>query len=138
MGRLARMSEILNVLAEHIYSEKWFIIFGIARLLTTMLIVGHLIACFWYGIGASITSMDSTWLNHFQYDDKSLGYRYVMSLRWAISQFAGGMDEVQPKNLYESVFATSVYLAAFWFGAVFLSMLTSSMTQLYIDGSHRS
>merc|ERR1719450_1057199 len=48
------------------------------------------------------------------------------------------MDEVTPKSLGEHVFAVIVYLTAFWSGAVFVSILTSSMTQWYIIGSQQA
>merc|ERR1719324_249054 len=61
-----------------------------------------------------------------------------MSLRWAISQYAGGMDEITPHSMGENIYAIFCYLGAFWSGAVFLSILTSSMTQWYIIGSQQS
>merc|ERR1719203_272229 len=63
---------------------------------------------------------------------------YVMSLRWSLAQFGGGMDEFAPTTFSEHVFAAFVYLLAFWFGAVLVSTLTSLITQLVIDGSEQN
>merc|ERR1719163_2053598 len=98
---------------------------------------GHIIACLWYAIG-NADGGERNWLVVHEYADETIEYRYVMSLRWAVSQFAGGMDEVTPHSLGEHFFAIVVYLCAFWSGAVFLSILTSSMTQWYIVGSQQA
>merc|ERR1712176_1139769 len=47
------------------------------------------------------------------------------------------MDEVRPMNVSEGLFAIFVYLLAFWSGAVFLSILTSTMTQLYLMSNNQ-
>merc|ERR1719210_1774030 len=134
--RLARMGEVFNLLFEHIDSERLVGIIRILKLLTIMIGLGHLIACIWYGFGSM--EEPETWLIASKYHVKPIGHQYVMSLRWAISQFAGGMDEVQPRSLPESIYAACVFLCAFCFGAIFISMLTSSMTQLSIEGSNQT
>merc|ERR1719456_1741114 len=60
-----------------------------------------------------------------------------MSLRWALSQFAGGMDEVTPTNIEENVYALIIFFAAYWCGAIFLSILTSSMTEFCLQGTQQ-
>jgi len=134
--RLARMTEVLSFLTERINSEKLVIVLDILKLLVIMVGGGHGVACIWYALGKAESS--ENWLKEFEYVDEHLGFRYVMSLRWAMSQFAGGMDEVHPVSMIENVYAIVVFLFAFWSGAVFLSILTSSMTQFYIIGSQTS
>jgi hypothetical protein len=74
----------------------------------------------------------------YDFVDEDLRVRYIMSLRWALSQYAGGMDEVTPQNFSEHLYSSFVYLITFWAGAVFLGMLTSNMTQLYILSSQQA
>jgi CRP-like cAMP-binding protein len=135
--RMAKMTEVLNLLAERLDSEKLVILIDVVKLFTMMLGSGHFIACLWYAIGNADTS-SRNWLVEFDFKEEALSYRYLMSLRWAISQFAGGMDEVTPQSLMEHVYAACIYLTAFWTGAVLVSVLTSSMTQWYIIGSHNA
>merc|ERR1711862_892922 len=45
------------------------------------------------------------------------------------------MDEVTPEGFLENLYAIIVCLACFWSGTVFLSVLTSSMTRLYLERS---
>jgi len=134
--RLARMTEVLNLLIERINSEKVVIILDIMKLLILMIGGGHLMACLWYAVGTA--ESDKNWLTESGYIDSSLGFKYMMSLRWAMSQFAGGMDEVTPVSMYENIYGICVFLTSFWCGAVFLSIMTSSMTQWYIVGSQTS
>jgi len=135
--RLARMSEVLNLLTERLDSEKLVILIDMAKLMVVMVGSAHLLGSMWYAIGNADNS-ELNWLVQEGYKERSLGFRYVMSLRWAISQYAGGMDEIVPYSMGENVYAIFVYLGAFWSGAVFLSILTSSMTQWYIMGSQQA
>jgi len=134
--RLAKVGEIVNLISERLPSEKLVIFIDILKLIVIMLGTGHLIACIWYAIGKA-GPPEKNWLDFFGFREESLDYRYMMSLRWALSQFAGGMDEVTPKSLTEHFFGAAVYLTAFWSGTVFLSILTSHMTQLYILGNQQ-
>merc|ERR1719359_1853039 len=105
--------------------------------MVVMIGFGHIIACLWYAIG-NADGGTRNWLVQHGYADENLSFQYVMSLRWAISQFAGGMDEVTPESLGEHIYAVVVFVSAFWSGAVFVSILTSSMTQWYIIGSQQA
>jgi len=139
--RLAKVGEIVSLLAERLPSEKLVIFIDIVKLVVIMLGIGHVLACIWYLVGKDMGPLDRedwNWLAKFQFADELLDYRYIMSLRWALSQFAGGMDEVTPVSLSEHIYAGLVYIGAFWSGTVFLSILTSHFTQLYILGNQQS
>jgi hypothetical protein len=112
------------------FTEKLIIILNIFKLNVIMLATGHLLACFWHAVGKAGPE-DRNWLHKYGYEDESLDYRYIMSFRWALSQFHGGMDEVTPQSFGEHLFSSIVQVMSFWAGAVFLSTLTSNMTQLY-------
>jgi hypothetical protein len=132
--RLARMTEVLTFLTERVDSEKLVIAIDVLKLLILMLGVGHLVACLFYAVGNSAGN-NQNWLDQEGYKDASYEAKYLMSLRWSMSQFSGGMDEVVPYSIMENLFALIVFLISFWSGAVFISILTSSMTQWYMLGS---
>jgi len=139
--RLAKVGGIISLLAERLPSEKFVIFLDILKLVVTMLGIGHGLACGWYAIGKEMGPADRhewNWLAKYQFADEPIDYRYIMSLRWALSQFAGGMDEVTPVSLGEHIYAGLVCIGAFWSGTVFLSILTSHFTQLYILGNQQS
>jgi hypothetical protein len=131
--RIARAGDIINVLLEQFSSTRLRVLFHLIKLCCTMLAAAHLLACLWYGCG--LLNEENSWVIEYDYVGSSLGKRYIMSYRWAIAQFGGGMDEVHPRSSVECIYALFSYIGAFWSGAVFISTLTSRMTQLSIDGS---
>jgi len=137
--RLARMKEVFALLMERFDNEKTVILVDVTKLVLMMAAVGHMLGCTWYLVGTfGDSDSEKNWLAYYGYREETLEMRYVMSLRWAMSQFGGGMDEVTPKSFAENIFASLVYVMSFWSGAVFLSILTSSMTQLYLLGSQNA
>ena len=84
--RLAKVSEIINLLAERLPNERLVIVIDIVKLITIMLGAAHLIGCVWYAVGKG-GPKGQNWLEEFDYMDTPLEYRYIMSLRWALSQF---------------------------------------------------
>merc|ERR1712032_688258 len=72
------------------------------------------------------------WVCKFEYKEQGAINRYIMSLRWALSQFSGGMDEVTPTRLEEHFYSLVTFLLCFWGGTVIVSLITSQMTHLYI------
>mmetsp|Transcript_118053 Transcript_118053/g.220636 ORF Transcript_118053/g.220636 Transcript_118053/m.220636 type:complete len:914 (+) Transcript_118053:152-2893(+) len=135
--RLARMREVLGLILERIRSEKMIIMANVAKLTILLLGMAHVVACVWWGIGDS-KEEENTWVHDHEYTRKSLWYQYTMSLHWSLSMFAGGMDEVTPKNTDERTYTIIVFLGGFVVASLFVSSLTSSMTQLDIIGSKQS
>lgn len=135
--RLFRMRQVIKLITERIRSEKLTIFADMMKIIILIVGLGHLIACIWYGIGAS-GPPEKNWVTAFELDESPLGYKYSTSLHWSLSQFAGGMDEVRPHNVNERVFAVFIFLFAFTGATVFVSSLTSAMTRLHIIGGQRS
>lgn len=135
--RLARMREVLGLILERIRSEKLIIVANVCKLTVLLLGLSHVVACVWWGIGASEAEPRS-WVRNQGFVRESLLYQYTMSLHWSLSQFAGGMDEVTPENSQERSYAITVFLVGFVVASLFVSSLTSSMTQLDIIGSKQS
>merc|ERR1712176_1526779 len=92
--------------------------------------IGHFIACIFAALGNGDDK--EGWIPHYGYSlaEEDLLPRYLMSLHWSLSQFAGGMDEVTPVNMGERAYAIAVFLVAFIMASIFVSSITSSMTQL--------
>mmetsp|Transcript_63911 Transcript_63911/g.111362 ORF Transcript_63911/g.111362 Transcript_63911/m.111362 type:complete len:360 (+) Transcript_63911:2-1081(+) len=104
---------------------------------TLMIIfVAHVLACIWYGIGARETH--PSWVEEYDFSRAVLAYKYTMALHWSLSQFTGGMDEVTPCNTIERLYTIVVFVVAFVSASVFVSIITSCMTELHIIGSAES
>jgi len=132
--RLARMKEVLGLITERFSSHKIIILSDIGKLLFFIVGLGHLIACLWFGIG-NIADGDKGWVGHYEFNNRPIGDQYAMSMNWAMSQFVGGMDEITPENAGERVFAMVCLIIAFVIAALFISSITSSMTELQMLGS---
>merc|ERR1712032_507187 len=128
------MTEVLDHMVESFETPKIVIAVNICKLVIFMLGAGHVIGCLWYAFGVV---GDRNWVIEYNYTDRGLLERYTISLRWALSQFAGGMDEVTPVSSLENIYSIFIFILTFWVGAVFLSILTSSMTQMYILSSNK-
>jgi len=137
--RLAKVSEIINMFMERLPSEKLIIVADILKLVLVMLSMSHFVGCIWYAIGNSQpTDANLNWVISFGFAEEGLDYKYLMSFRWALSQFAGGMDEVTPVSLVEHTYSAIIFVLCFWSGTVILSILTSHMTQLYLMGNQQT
>lgn len=135
--RLARMREVLTLITERINSEKVVIIADILKALLIILALAHLIACVWFAVGSS-GDLEGSWIDNAGYLRAPIVDKYFISLHWSIAQFAGGMDEVTPNRSSERIFAIGMFIFAFIVASVFVSSITSSMTQLNIVGSQSS
>lgn len=133
--RFVRLMQIVNILQEHIRSEKVVLLADILKIVSVLLFLSHILACVWYGVG---NSQPVSWVIENNMRQKSVSYRYLTALHWSLSQFTGGMDEVTPESLEERIYIVFVFLLCFVISSVFLSNLTSSMTRLHILTSGQS
>merc|ERR1719329_1321451 len=142
--RLARMGEVIASITERLNSDRLIIFIDIVKIMGVIMAIAHLNACIWYLISDTVNtglSGEDTWLAHYDFDAASgstISERYCMSMHWALTQFAGGMDEITARNIQERIFAMIVFTLTFLIAAAFLSSLTSSMTQLYLISSHQT
>jgi hypothetical protein len=72
------------------------------------------------------------------FDSQGWVSQYLSSLRWSLSQFSGGMEEIKPMNGLERFFAVLIWLMSFMTAAIIWSTLTSCMTQQQIIGGTQS
>jgi len=93
--------------------------------------LAHTIACIWYGVGDKDSE---AWVPHFRLRETPIEYQYMTALHWSVTQFTGSM-EINPRNTGERLFAVITLLFAFMVATIFVSSLTSSMTQYYIVSS---
>jgi len=139
--RLARVQDTastqISILLETLQSEKLSLMMDIMKLTVMLLGIGHLLACIWYGIGASPPEGEESWITD-GWNEAGFLRRYSVSLHWALSQFQGGMDEVRPHNVNERLYAICSLLLGFLISTAVIGRLTSSMTQLYVLSSHNS
>jgi len=131
--RLLKVGEILEAMTEQIRTPLFFISVDLGKTLALILFVAHIIACLWYSVG--VDSGGKNWVQDLDLEDAPFRIRYIMSMHWALAQFAGGMDEIRPHSENERIFAIAVAIFALVVTTVFVGRLTSSMTQLQVLSS---
>jgi len=124
--RIVRVQRFLQNFKKRINSILLLLCLGIAKHISCIILVAHLLACGWYGIGKSQRS--NGWVEGAFDGDSRVHYRYLTSLHWAVSQFHGSM-EINPSSSPERVYAVSVL----FFALVIFSWLVSSMTNAMIE-----
>eukprot|EP00928_Gymnodinium_smaydae_P052339 TRINITY_DN3615_c0_g1_i5.p1 TRINITY_DN3615_c0_g1~~TRINITY_DN3615_c0_g1_i5.p1 ORF type:complete len:957 (+),score=213.85 TRINITY_DN3615_c0_g1_i5:116-2986(+) len=135
--RLFRVRELFMLVMERVRSERLIILAHIFQLMLALVAWSHMTACLWYGIGGA--SDGAGWVSVFfvEEENHSIAYRYLSSMHWALSQLTGGMDEIRAHNTGERAYCIVMFLVAFVMAAVFVSHLTSSMTQLNMMSSRQ-
>lgn len=128
--RLLKVQGLLSDFIERVQSEFCLIMLGIARVIVSIMLINHLIACSWYGIGTVFEGRVDTWVYQNNLHDKELGYKYTTALHWSLTQFTPASMEVVPENALERVFAVCVLLFAMVTFSSLVSSITNAMTQL--------
>jgi len=129
--RLAKFQRVLAMVRDRIDSEMMFIAVNIAKLLLSLLMVNHILAAAWYGVG--VLSMDlglPNWIEDGGFRGESLGYRYTTSLHWSLTQFTPASMEVQPCNFFERTFAITCLVLGLVIFSSFISSITSAVAQI--------
>jgi len=127
--RMAKMKRLLQEVQDRINSEATSICFGIIKIITSLVLANHIVACIWYFIGVDAQSK-SSWVAENQLQGETIFYRYVTSLHWSLTQFTPASMEITPTNTGERTFAVVVLLFAMVAFSSFVSILTASMAEL--------
>jgi hypothetical protein len=133
--RLLKMPTIAHDLEDWIQSDLLYTAFGILSKLGVIAVLNHFIACGWYYIG---TLSSPSWVDILDAEQRHLGYRYVTSLHWSLTQFTPASMDVQPKNVYERIYALCVLFTALVYFSHFLSSISAAMALLRQANIHRS
>lgn len=131
--RLVRMSQLFKRLTEHWLTDNTRVMATVFNIMLGILIVAHIVACVWYGIGLD-APQDRSWLSSsdppLDKPGESKWYKYITSLLWSLSEITSGGDQIaDPQALSERMFTIFLAVFAFIMSTAAVSMLTSSMTR---------
>ncbi|CAK9047387.1 unnamed protein product [Durusdinium trenchii] len=106
--RLLRLSRMLKLgtLSESMMDQlsmQGSLHAGILRIVIWLLLMSHVVACFWFGI-AELEGGPS-WVSVNQMEDKSLLFQYATCLHWAVAQLGVGQTELEAVGLFEKLFS---------------------------------
>jgi len=128
--RLIKVTEILAKLADGVNSEFILILMSIAKLVISVVILNHYIACAWYALSESSDDDECSWIRRYDVVSVTNGYKYFTSLHWSMTQFMPASMEVNPCNEKERAFTIGVLVFGLVTFSSFVSRITTVMTQL--------
>jgi len=135
--RVLRLRANLTEVKERINSDFVLITLSMVKLVIIIIVLNHLIACSWYGIGLAYYGKRSTWLQEFNVRNQGLWMRYSTSLHWSLTQFTPASMEVYPQNPVERSFAILVLVFAMITFSSFISSITNAMKEMQGLSSER-
>eukprot|EP00927_Polykrikos_kofoidii_P017213 TRINITY_DN17814_c0_g1_i1.p1 TRINITY_DN17814_c0_g1~~TRINITY_DN17814_c0_g1_i1.p1 ORF type:complete len:764 (+),score=145.83 TRINITY_DN17814_c0_g1_i1:45-2336(+) len=130
--RLLKLQRIINLLYDTIESEYMFICFNLVKLLISVLVLNHVIACLWFLTGRTGKKVGvENWVEYFNViEENNLGYQYTTSLHWSLTQFTPASMDISARNVVERVFSIVVLFFAMVAFSSIVGSITSSMTSL--------
>lgn len=123
--RLGKLSRFASFLRDRFESEVAYTQFTLFLVIFSMMLMEHVIACGWFGIG-SLDAESETWLNHSGALHSSFGIQYTSSLRWAFSHLGIGGTNIEAVSELEGLYSIIVGLVSL----ITFSTVISSMTSL--------
>lgn len=138
MVRFVKFSDVFaRILDRSFWSPGLLIFVQVIRLLFTIVYLNHFCACLWWGIGrAAHSNTGLRWVEQlvdsgeYTYEEADVGYQYVVSLHWAVTQILAGSMQVNATNSTEHFFTAACLISGVLFLSCLVSTLTAKMTQL--------
>ena len=125
--RAVKVAKLMNAIAEFVHSQSLMTMLGVLRTVVGILVTCHYLACGWYMVGS--IEYEQGWMERLHRED--IGYVYLSSLHWSITQFTPASMEVNPQNCYERVFAILVIVIGLVAFSSFVSSITAAMSALH-------
>eukprot|EP00435_Cladocopium_sp_Y103_P009155 s4814_g2.t1 len=123
--RLGKLSRFASFLRDRFESEVAYTQFTLFLVIFGMMLMEHVIACGWFGVG-SLDSESETWLSKSGAADSSFGIQYTASFRWALSNLGIGGTNIEAVSELEGLYSIIVGLVSL----ITFSTVISSMTSL--------
>eukprot|EP00746_Dinoflagellata_sp_MGD_P137690 gnl/MRDRNA2_/MRDRNA2_71453_c0_seq2.p1 gnl/MRDRNA2_/MRDRNA2_71453_c0~~gnl/MRDRNA2_/MRDRNA2_71453_c0_seq2.p1 ORF type:complete len:524 (+),score=77.61 gnl/MRDRNA2_/MRDRNA2_71453_c0_seq2:143-1573(+) len=133
--RLLKLKKIMETLEDRIQSEWLHISLDILKMLLTIVVLCHIVACSWFGI--SVQQNNAGWVKDFDVGNSGIGYQYTTSLHWSLTQFTPASMEIMPRTTEERVFTIFMILLGLLIFSSFISQITAAATRLRQLSSQR-
>lgn len=137
--RLVKAAEIERFISEHIRSDQVILTGFIMKMIVSLLVVAHLIACVWYAVGIREGRRADGWVRDANLLAEDMLLRYAWSLHWALGQFTGeNVYDPKQMTMDERAFAVFALLVTFLISSMFVSTITTSVTKLQLSTSKQT
>uniref|UniRef100_A0A7R9ZVQ3 Ion transport domain-containing protein n=1 Tax=Pyrodinium bahamense TaxID=73915 RepID=A0A7R9ZVQ3_9DINO len=129
--RLAKVQRMLNLLYDLIESEFTFIVINLTKLLFSVLVLNHVVACLWYLTGKlAIEQEMMSWIDLSGIAKEDIPYAYTTSLHWSLTQFTPASMDVSAKNIFERVYSIVILFLSMVVFSSIVGSISGSMTSL--------
>lgn len=128
--RLTKVTESIKFIADLLRSDVFAMIANIMKLAFLILILNHFLACGWHAIAEYNGVDEKTWLNVYNLEDGTPGYRYACALHWSLTQFTPATNNIAPENFRERCFAIGTVIFAMMTFSSFVSTMTAMTNQI--------
>eukprot|EP00811_Abedinium_folium_P001833 NODE_1167_length_2580_cov_9.841419.p1 GENE.NODE_1167_length_2580_cov_9.841419~~NODE_1167_length_2580_cov_9.841419.p1 ORF type:complete len:446 (-),score=75.63 NODE_1167_length_2580_cov_9.841419:492-1829(-) len=129
--RLLKLQRLVHKMYDMIESEHTFIFVNLLKLLGSVLVLNHIIACLWYLLGNYGADADMTnWITHSNLSHRSMPFKYTTSLHWSLTQFTPAGMDVNARNTLERIFSIVVLFFAMVAFSSIVGGITAGMTSL--------
>jgi CRP-like cAMP-binding protein len=99
----------------------------IARLVVTMVMLGHWIACFWVFISLGDLEHEATWLTSGGFADETYSEIYVSAIYWSLASMSSvGYGDIKAVNFVEKL----VSILSIVIGSAFFTFIVSRISAL--------
>ncbi|CAJ1452607.1 unnamed protein product [Effrenium voratum] len=119
----------MMILANRFLSTHTFMLMKVVAGIFMMLLINHIIACSWYGIG-TWEFEGKSWLQKLEIDKANFADSYACAMHWALTQFTPATNNIAPDNVLERIFALVIILLAIGVFSSFLASISSTMNSL--------
>lgn len=129
--RAVKLQQELTLLANRFLSVHVFMVAKVVMGLIMMLLVNHIIACLWYGIGSWIMmETGNSWIERANMADAGFAESYAASMHRTLTQFTPATNDIAPNSAFERLFAVWVILLAMGVFSSFISSITATVSSL--------
>ncbi|CAE7492914.1 eag [Symbiodinium sp. KB8] len=128
LGKLTRVAEFLR---DQFESPMASIQFNLMLVMIGMMLVEHVLACCWLGVGTLSSEATTTWLKSSGLSDSPIMVQYTTALRWAFMQLGVGGTEIEATNETEGYYTILVCFVSLVTFSTVISSMTSLVTALH-------
>mmetsp|Transcript_34132 Transcript_34132/g.77885 ORF Transcript_34132/g.77885 Transcript_34132/m.77885 type:complete len:1160 (+) Transcript_34132:132-3611(+) len=134
--RLARLWRVMKEKLDHNLSENSRLLIRILCLCSMVLVLNHIVACVWFGLGRHGSSdthgrwTDIVWIldgEELGYMESGIAYQYTTALHWAVAQITMGANEINATNTNERIMQVVCLILGLICGSTFISSLSAAV-----------
>jgi len=133
--RLAKLKKAMDGFYDTLNSDITFLVVQLVQLIIVLVFLNHWVACFWYGIGSLSRTVGEklNWLENVGITpvwEEGLGWKYLTSLHWSITQFTPASMDISATNNIERVFSIVVLFMSLVSCSSLIGFVSATMAQI--------